>query len=917
MRFNQRFFPVLLSAAVTVTSADAGIVRGTVVDRLTGEPLIGATVKADSGAVMAATDADGRYSLDLKDGRHTIAVSYISYSDTVAGVNVLPGTELSVVDFALSPDATALSEVVVTAMARKDTEESMIEEERQSAVVQSGVSAQQIARTQDKDASEVIRRVPGISIIDDKFVMVRGLSQRYNNVWLNGGAVPSSEADSRAFSFDIIPSQQLDNIVIVKSPAPEYPSDFTGGFVMITTKNQPVRRGFDISLGASVNDMTHFRDFRYYKGGGTYFNGGYGSPLTAYPGFPGRIDPLGNGFNNDWTVYTRKPICDLKLNASYSNRWDIGSVGSLGLLGSASLSDSYRTMTDMENSLYGPYDVADDSPVFLRKAKDNQYTHETKLGAMLNLSFLPSGGSHRYEWKTIYNRIVKNRYSDRNGFNAQPDSIRDMEYFYSTRNTLNTQVTGRHEFSPASLWDWSGGYAYSDRDMPDRRLIQLTDRTDNRMGIYRISREFTRLREHTASLNTNYRQELTFGEFQPVVKAGLYAEYRTRSYDTREFQYGWQPDNALPDGFMFSGDIPGEVLVPENYGPDKLYIYENVNFLNSYKASSRQLSGYVGVSIPWRSLTVYGGVRYEYVDQLLRMNTRQSEQSLKDTHYYYNDLFPSVNISYQIGEAHQLRAAYGRSVNRPEFRELAPTVFYDFDLGSSVMGNYDLKAAYIQNFDLRYEWYPSEGEIVSVALFYKRFRDPIEWTYTVAGGTDLIYSYINAKGADNYGIELDIRKNLGFIGLEDFSLSFNGSLIKSKVRFDGGNNIDRPMQGQSPYLINTGLFYNRDGWSAAVLYNRIGKRIVGVGNKYGTGSDGSSRNIPNSYEMPRNSLDLSAGKKLGHWELKFSVRDLLAERYLFKQIEDVVVLGKKKHVEEVARSYKPGRSFNLSISYSF
>lgn len=816
----------------------------------------------------------------------------------------------------MQPDETSLSEVVVTAVARRDTEAAMIEEEKESDVVQTGVSAQQIAKTQDKDASEVIRRVPGISIIDEKFVMVRGLSQRYNNVWLNGGAVPSSEADSRAFSFDIIPSSQLDNIVIVKSPAPEYPADFTGGFVMVRTKYQPAHSGFDVSLGTTVNDMTHFRDFRYYKGGGRYYHGKFDSPLVTYPGYPNRIDVLGNGFNNDWKVYTRKPIGDLKLNASYSNRWRFESVGTLALLANVSFSNAYRTMTDMENSLYGPYDIAEDKPVSLRKATDNQYTRDIKVGAMLNLSFLPLNDSHRIEWKTIYNRIVKDRYSDRTGYNAQPDNIEEMEYYYSTRNTLNTQITGRHEFSAASLWDWSTGYGYSDRDMPDRRLIQLTDRTDKRMGIYRINREFTRLREHTASLNANYRQEITIGAVSPIIKAGLYAEYRGRNYDVREFQYGWQPDNNLPSGFEFSDDIPDKVLIPGNYGPDKLYIYENVNYLNSYKASSRQLSGYVGVNVPWRALTVYGGVRYEYVDQLLRMNTRQSEASLQDTHYHYSDFFPSVNVSYRFGEEHQLRAAYGRTVNRPEFRELAPTVYYDFDLGSSVMGNYDLKAAYIQNFDLRYEWYPSKGETVSVALFYKRFKNPIEWTYTVAGGTDLVYSYINALGADNYGIELDIRKNLGFIGLRDFSLSFNGSLIKSKVRFDGGNNIDRPMQGQSPYLINAGLFYNRSGWAAAVLYNRIGKRIVGVGSKYGTGADGSSRNIPNSYEMPRNSLDLSVSKKLGHWELKFSVRDILAERYIFKQIEEVTVIGKKKEIEEVTRSYRPGRSFNLSVTYT-
>ena len=917
MILSQKIILTFLSLALAPFSLQAGIVRGTVFDETTNEPLIGASVRVQSSQTGTTTDIDGHYSMNIKNGAYHIMVSYIGYADTTVVANIGPSDEVVVLDISLSPNSTSLSEVTVTAVARKDTELAMIEEERQSNVVQTGVSAQQIAKTQDKDASEVIRRVPGISIIDDKFVMVRGLSQRYNNVWLNGSAVPSSEADSRAFSFDIIPSSQLDNIVIVKSPAPEYPSDFTGGFVMVKTKYQPTHSGFDISLGTSVNDKTHFRDFKYYKGGGRYYNGQFGSPLVTYPGYSNRIDVLGNGFSNDWNTYTRNPIGDLKLNASYNNSWCFESVGTLSLLGSFNFSDSYHTMTDMENSLYGPYDVTNDTPIYLRRATDNQYTNDTKIGGMLNLSFLPKNINHRYEWKTIYNRIVKNRYSDRVGFNAQPDNIEEMEYYYSTRNTLNTQFTGRHEFTSSSLWDWSAGYAYSDRDMPDRRLIQLSDRTDNRMGIYRINREFTRLREHTASLNSNYRQEIDLGTFKPTVKVGLYAEYRGRTYDAREFQYGWQPENNLPVGFEFSDDIPGEVLISDYYGPDKLYIYENVNFLNSYEANSKQLSGYAGINIPWNALTIYGGVRYEYVDQLLRMNTRQSESSLQDTHYYYKDLFPSVNLNYRFSDAHQLRAAYGRTTNRPEFRELAPSVYYDFDLGSSVMGNYDLKAAYIQNFDLRYEWYPSKREIVSIALFYKKFKNPIEWTYTVAGGTDLVYSYINAIGANNYGIEIDIRKDLKFIGLEDFTFSFNGSLIKSKVNFDGGNNIDRPMQGQSPYLINTGVFYNRNGWSAAILYNRIGKRIVGVGNKYGTGADGSSRNIPNSYEMPRNSLDLSFGKKLGQWEVKAAVRDVLAEQYLFKQIEDVTILGKTKHIEEITRSYKLGRNFNLSIAYSF
>lgn len=910
-------FCLTLILAYPFITLDAGVIKGIVYDQLSNERLIGAAITTVPPSHGTTTDIDGNYTLSLPSATYHIAIKYVGYRDTTITCTIPQTNDTIVVDFPMTTDATSLSEITVTSVARKDTEIAMITEERQSNVVQTSVSAQQIAKTQDKDASEVIRRVPGISIIDDKFVMVRGLSQRYNNVWLNGSAVPSSEADSRAFSFDIIPSSQLDNIVIVKSPAPEYPSDFTGGFVMIKTKYRPQKRGLSLSIGTSINDMTHFRKFLYSKGCGRYYSGGFDSRLTCYPGYPNRIDPLGNSFNNDWKVYDKRPVGDLKLNAAYNNTWIFDAGQTLGLMGSVNYSDSYRTLTDMENSLYGPYDVTNDSPVFLRKARDNQYTHDKKLGALLNLSFIPRNHNHRFEWKSIYNRIVKDRYSDREGFNSQPDNIRDMEYYYSTRNTLNTQLAGRHEFLSSSLFDWSAGYAYSDRDMPDRRLIELTDRTDNRMGIYRINREFTRLREHIASLNTNYRREFDFKTIRTVLKTGLYGEYRTREYRAREFQYGWQPDNILPHDFMFSTDIPGTVLIPENYGPDKLYLYENVNYLNSYKADSYQLAAYIGLTIPWRSFTLYGGIRYEYVDKLLRMNTRQAEQSLQDTHYYYKDFFPSINLSYKINETNQLRAAYGRTTNRPEFRELAPTVYYDFDLGSSIMGNYDLKAAYIQNFDLRYEFYPSSGEVISLAVFYKKFTNPIEWTYTVAGGTDLVYSYLNAKGANNYGIELDIRKSLDFIGLDDFSLSFNGSLIKSKVTFEKGNNIDRPMQGQSPYLLNTGLFYNKNGWSAAALYNRIGKRIVGVGNKYGTGADGASRNIPNSYEMPRNSLDLTLDKKLGHWELKASVRDILAESYEFRQIEEVIVNGNNKHIEETTRSYKPGRNFNLSISYNF
>jgi outer membrane receptor protein involved in Fe transport len=932
----ERIFFIVLFLILGAIVAFAGNITGTVTDRRTNEPLTGATVQVMGTSIGVVADLDGRYSLEVEAHRtYSLLIRYTGYKDLLAeGIRLKDDTDLLILDFQMDADEQVLAEVAVVAAVKRNNEASLLSEQRRSLVVQSGVSAQQIARTQDRDASEVIRRVPGISIIDEKFVMVRGLSQRYNNVWMNGSAVPSSEADSRSFSFDIIPGSQLDNLVIVKSPAPEYPADFTGGFILIHTKEVSNTNDFQLSVGGAVNDRTHWRSYLKAKGSPTDFIGfdnglrslsaGMNGALNTYPGYSdgntARIDVLGNGFNNDWKVRSIHPAADLKLNLAYNHTWEPANGRVYSLLAAANYSNSYKTLTDMENALYGPYDIKNDKPVQLRQATDNQYCNDVRLGAMLNFTFRPTRGSHHtYEFKNLFNRLAKDRYSERDGFNAQPDKIHNMEYYYSGRTTYNGQFTGKHVYD-RRRFDWSVGYAYANRDLPDRRRIELTDRTDDEMSIYRISREFTRLDEHIASGAVNYRQDFRVGSLEPTLKAGVYSEYRTRTYRAREFQYAWDPVNSLPPRFEFNTDVQGSVLVSGNYGADKLYMHEEVNYLNNYSGHHTQVAGYVGIHLPVGSFDLYAGARYEYARQELVLNTRSYEESPHSTFYNYRDLFPSLNVAYRLNDRHQLRVAYGKSVNRPEFRELSTSVYYDFDLAGNVMGNSLLQAAYVHNVDVRYEWYPSSGEQVSVALFYKHFIHPIEWTYTMAGGTDPIYSYVNARGANNYGIEVDIRKNLAFIGLPRFSLSFNGAWIKSRVQFaPGSKDIDRPMQGQSPYLINAGIFYAdpHHGWNVATLYNRIGKRIIGVGNRYGSSSEGDTRNIPNSYEMPRNSIDLSVSKTFGSFELKASVRDLLAERYLFKQFEEVSIDGQTRHIEETTRSYRPGRTVALSAGYKF
>lgn len=918
---------------ITTFRTYAADIKGKVTDSTTGEPLIGATIQIDGTPKATATDIDGLFAFSGLDenANYTLTIKYISYkTKKIDGVRA--EAQPQVTEIKLTPDEQTLNEVTVTGVARKNTEIAVIQMTKSSPVIVSNVSAQEITKTQDTNAGEVIRRVPGVSLIDDKFVMVRGLSQRYNNVWINGGAVPSSEADSRAFSFDLIPSSQIDNMQIVKTPSPEYPADYTGGFITITTKDIPAENTAELSVGGNWNDITSFSDFKYAKGSGTDFlgfdsgmrglNGGINSTLNSIAG--NGVDLLNNHLNNDWRVRNMNPVGDLKLSGSLGRRWKLGDR-QLGMIAAFNYTNEYRKYEDMQNNLFGVYDAEKDESNYLRYSVDDQYNHNVRLGAMLNFTLLSADGNSKYQLKNIFNQIGNDRYTWREGLSAQSDNENSAEYYYRSRTTYNGQITGKHTFALDEL-DWSASYSYANRNVPDRRrylindalepgVMQLTSPND-------ISREWTKLDEHIVSAAVNDKHDFKFGSFTPSLKFGAYGEYRTRKYTTRDFIYNWNAaSNTLPDGFR-QNDL-SEMLSDESYfGADRLYLLEEQHMRNNYKGNNYLGAGYFAANIPLGKLNIYAGLRYEYDHMELITNTRDNAESPFSHNYEYNDLFPSVNTTYKINDKHQLRLSYGKTVNRPEFREVSPSVFYDFDLASDVQGNTDLKPCYIQNVDFRYEFYPSKGELISIAAFYKYFDSPIEWTYTVTGGTSLVYSYMNAKRANNYGIELDIRKDLSFIGLPGFSWSFNGALIKSRVKFEEGSKEEnRPMQGQSPYLVNTGIFYKNDKMQLdiALLYNRIGKRIIGVGRSEGTTSGNETLRVPDSYEMPRDMIDLSASKKFGnHWELKLSIRDLLAQKVYYKQFADVRYSnGTSREVEQITRAYKPGRNIGVSAVYKF
>lgn len=824
-----------------------------------------------------------------------------------------------------------LGEVTVTGIVRKNSEEGRVKESQKSQVTENSVSSEEISKTQDNNAGEVIRRIPGVSIIDGQFVMVRGLSQRYNNVWINGAAVPSMEPDTRAFSFDILPSSQIDKLTIIKTPSAEYPADYSGGFIIVDTKEIPISNSFKISLGYGVNDQSAFHTFLQGKGSATDwlgFDNGlrslrHGIHTTLNTIGDNGIDLANNHFNNDWHAKSSTPWGNLKGSLEWARHFHLFGLRS-GMLATVNYSNEYTTYTDMQNNLFGVYDIDNDRKNYLRKSVDDQYNHNVRLGAMLNFTILSHSGYNKYQWKNIFNQYGKSRYIWREGVSAQNNLENSAELYYRSRTTFATQFTGKHNLQDDNtVFEWNAGYAYAGANLPDRRRWKVDDALET--GVLQlttgndVTREWTDLDEHIFSLNGHGQHTFTFGKFRPTLRAGAYGEYRTREYDTRSFIYNWNmASNTLPSGFR-KMNMPDLLSNAEYYGADKLYMIEQVRWRNNYRGHNTLGAAFVAADLPFGKLNAYVGLRFEYNDMALISNTRDYERSESTRHYRGNDLFPSANLVYRFNNIHQLRFAYGRTINRPEFRELSSMVFYDFDLASDVQGNTELKDCFIDNLDLRYEIYPGRGEMITLAAFYKHFTNPIEWIYTVTGGTDLVYSFQNARGAYSLGLELDIKKRLDFL-LRGLSWSFNGALIKSHVEFPAGSNEDdRPMQGQSPYLINTGFFYHIGNTDIALLYNRIGKRLVGVGRTQGaTGSEDVAR-VPSSYEMPHDRIDVSIASQLTrHWKLTLSARDLLNQTIYYKQFADATYSdGTSRTITEIDRSYKPGHEFSLSASYTF
>lgn len=931
-------FTLLFTFISFFSFAQTGVVRGTIKDAATDEDIIGATVRIDGTTLGASTDINGFFSISkVPVGKRKVVISYISYKQKEIDITA-EADKVVEINTTLQEDKVVLQEVKVVANRITGTEVSVISEIKASQMVVSGISSAQIGKTLDRNAAEVVKRVPGVTIFGNRFINIRGLNERYNTVMLNNVFTPSMETDVRSFSFDIIPSNQIDRILVFKSPAAELSGEFSGGVVKIFTKSIPDQNFLTVDLGGSFREGTTSKDFYEPQHGTNYwtgFNDGY-SDLPKY--FPAtkldiinagadRLAQIGQSLKNNWIPLQSKAMPDTRVSLTGGFKLQKGSV-KIGNFSAINYSNSYTNFAMQRNDYEFSQIKKNGEAGEVFNFDDKQYTHAVRLGALHNWAFRLND-NNTIEFKNLYNQMSNGQFVNRTGFDSGNKwNIRSFDQVY--RGIYSGQLIGKHTLvKDKTTIDWVIGYNNSYRNQPDyKRFKYNLDGTvpvlfvpQGSAQTFNLGRTNIQMTESAITGGVNLVQKIVVKKAaqkednkELELKAGAYYEIKNRQFDARNLGYV----QASSANFNI-GSLPIEQIFAQGNinSTTGVKIDEQTNPNDSYTAKNNLMAFYVSGNYSLtKKLNAIIGVRVENNTQKL-----DSYDLIKNPINYNNsktNALPSANVTYNFSEKSLLRMAYGQTLNRPEFREIAPFSFYDFVNNRNITGNPNLKNAQVQNVDFRYEFYPTPAEVLSIAAFYKKFTNPIEVVF--ASGANPNLSFENAASAYSTGVELEARKSLESLSNNSFvsklNLTFNAAFIYSRVKLGSAiaanQSNNRPLQGQSPYVINGGLGYNdvKKQLQINVLYNVIGKRIYAVGNNYGY-------QYPDWYEMPRNVVDVTFSKGVGkNLMIKGGITDLLNARYLVLQ-DGNQDKNFDINKDQIIQSYRAGRVYSLGLAYTF
>jgi hypothetical protein len=950
-------FFVALFCLIHVATAQKSKIEGKVIGSANAEPLIGATVSVEGTKKSTQTDQNGYFSFSgLEKGTYKISASYVSYTAKSVTIQVSREGELVSNDIVLSR-ANDMSGVVVKASGGSkkpvETVSSLLIAQKNSASVGDGISAETIKRTPDKNTGDILKRVSGASLQDDKFAIIRGLNDRYNTATLNGAPLPSSESDRKAFAFDIFPANMLDNLVIQKTATPDMPAEFAGGQILINTKGIPSENFQSFTFGMGFNTQSTFRPRKFGQQGQWDFFG-----IDDYRKLPSQF-PTIKSFKemsvNDRLVYAKN--YNLK-NWSYDTRTALPNTSFQYILArniqrkekdffGFLMSVTYQktlSKNDGDRTFFAP--EYENAPQRVYQEEFNSV--QTLLGVIGNMS-LKINNNHSISLKNIFSINSDDRVITRDGVNDiinEPNQyFKSYALWFTSNQIFSSQLVGEHYIPSAKLKiNWVGSISDIKRDIPALRRMAFDSAAglpgyqaklfntapvdnDNTAGLafYSTNNEVS----HNARID--FSRNFKFNKDNQInAKFGGYYQMRDRAFNPRLLAF------SSFDANKFNADVsyvdPSTIFAKKYMGylaggKTGLNLKDITEVRDLYTAAT-ELYAYYGMLDQriGKKLRLIYGARVEMFHQTLNAEFNQFTPVRINTRK--TDLLPSANLVYSLNTKQNLRLSYSKTINRPEFRELAPFLFRDYTIRYSIFGDTSLRRATIENFDFRYEFFPGKAQLITGSLFYKKFVDPIELISTNQPNT---LSYKNTPSATLLGAEFEFRTKIGSL-IESGASSIwnkltvfgNFSVIKSEVKLNviDSNNYyfkqGRVMQGQSPYVINGGVTYQNDekNISSTVSVNRYGQRVFLASN--GDATQDGLLIEPNLWENGRTQIDFQFSKSVPekNIDIKLNVKDILAQKLVFFEDSN----NNKKYdkgIDAKRSSLQFGRVISFTVSYKF
>ena len=947
-----RFSIVLLFLlGVYSTQYAQSIVKGIVKDGSNGDPVENAKITLIGSEKRCLSDANGVFELaGIPKGKYSLEIKASTFNVYVLSDVTIGENDVKELTIAMEAADLVKGPVVVTRKVKKDGVVELIRVQHNLGVVSNGISAEDIKKNNDSKVSDVMKRISGASIQDNKFIVIRGLSDRYNYAFLNGASLPSSESDRKAFSFDIFPSNVLSSISVVKTASPSMPGEFAGGIINITTVEPSDKPINSLSLSAGYNAISTFRNF--YRSGDSKLDVlGFGGKDRILPtGIPGSAEYAAldvherarwaQKMNYNWAAEQRSAMPNSSIQYSLGKTFDFKNKQSLGYVAAYSYQNnqtfSLNTRREFEESATGV--------VQRMELRDSVFTQNVLNTGMLNLkySFTPKSN---IQFKNLYSVSAEDKINVRNGVREMDNDPRQWEkatnFWYTQNKALSSQLYGTHD-NEKLVFNWNLGYSNVDRVIPAlRRVIHrkysLNEDDPNEQYIAVIQNNGTiptaagnmfwsDANESIYSAIYDVEKRFQVDSFNINIKVGGMHQFRDRDFQARNFGFSKYNGGGVNfyDSLLLAS--PSSIFNNENLGlmangHGGFKLDEATNVDDSYQASSFLNAGYVQIDGNWKQkIRLNGGLRVESYRQAFNYIEfgSNNDTSIVTT---VVDLLPSANLIVSLTPRMNIRASSYKTVSRPEFRELAPFTFYNFVIDNIISGDPNLERATIMNYDLRYEYLIGNGQNFNISGFYKDFTNPIELVNrTGTSGAPELY-YTNVPGVTTFGGEIEYRFNLGFLSKKEnhkvwdqLSMNINASLIRSRVNlgdslFGQNEYLDgRPLQGQSPYIINAGIYYQSQDkkWAFSAAYNRVGQRIYIVGNEQ----------EPSVWENGRNLVDFQLVRNFeDKFEMRLNVKDALANELVFFQ--DLNKNQKFDAGDNAWQNITFGQTVSLSLKYNF